>query len=43
MNEMWNFDRQKRLQDTEAEDIESSEVNIASKCRLDGEGIKDPF
>ena len=40
---MWNFDRLKKLQDTEAEHIDSSEVNIDSKYRLDGEGIKRPF
>ena len=40
---MWNFDRLKKLQDTEAENIDSSEVNIDSKFRLDGEGIKRPF
>ena len=34
-NQIWNFDRQKRLQDTEAEDINS--------YLLDGEGIKRPF
>ena len=42
-NQMWNFDRQKRLQDTEAEDINSTGVKIGSKYRLDGEGIKRPF
>ena len=40
---MWNFDRLKKLQDTEAEHIDSSEVNIDSKYRLEGEGIKRPF
>ena len=40
---MWNFDRLKKLQDTEAEHIDSSEVNVDSKYRLDGEGIKRPF
>ena len=40
---MWNFDRLKKLQDTKAENIDSSEVNIDSKFRLDGEGIKRPF
>ena len=40
---MWNFDRLKKLQDTEVENIDSSEVNIDSKFRLDGEGIKRPF
>ena len=34
-DQIWNFDRQKRLQDTEAEDINS--------YLLDGEGIKRPF
>ena len=34
-DQIWNFDRQKRLQDTEAEDINS--------YLLDGEGIKKPF
>ena len=40
---MWNFDRLKKLQDTEAEHIDSSEVNVDSKYRLEGEGIKRPF
>ena len=40
---MWNFDRLKKLQDTEAEDINSTGVKIGSKYRLDGEGIKRPF
>ena len=34
-DQIWNFDRQKRLQDTEAENINS--------YLLDGEGIKRPF
>ena len=34
-DQMWNFDRQKRLQDTEAEDMNS--------YLLDGHGIKRPF
>ncbi|MDC1184972.1 carbohydrate ABC transporter permease [Alphaproteobacteria bacterium] len=34
-DQMWNFDRQKRLQDTEAEDMNS--------YLLDGDGIKRPF
>tara|TARA_B100001996_G_scaffold171932_2_gene131176 strand:+ start:1777 stop:2679 length:903 start_codon:yes stop_codon:yes gene_type:complete len=34
-DQIWNFDRQKRLQDTEAEDIDS--------YLPDGDGIKKPF
>ncbi|SVC21441.1 uncharacterized protein METZ01_LOCUS274295, partial [marine metagenome] len=34
-DQIWNFDRQKRLQDTEAEDIDS--------YLPDGDGIKRPF
>ena len=42
-DQIWNFDRLKRLQDTESEDSESSGVEIESKFRLDGEGVKRPF
>ncbi len=42
-DQIWNFDRLKRLQNTDSEDSESSGVEIESKFRLDGEGVKRPF